>query len=305
MSSWAHESNGWWAHELISLCECSSNIWYHFLLFHFIYFTIFFHSILALSSFCPISLYLWYHFLPFHYIYGIIFFCFMMSMVSFSQIYLLPRWKYGSGCKIHIIYIASYCIFNQYIHVFPRWYDKVSTMLLSGLGQVSPYGTNDGDSGMCISSSASNWIVTRVGLTWQGWKITNTDAHLHVRHYSYRYMCTNTHTQTHIHIQVNLDMTDHCATDLCIWRTICLVPVRFISSIHHMYTTDFAYDGPIFLVPLSPSYPSSPVHISIILICEIFHIFTIINQLFYLVSVFNLTLIALHGSICAHTHTFL
>ena len=23
--------------------------------------------------------------------------------------------------------------------------------------------------------------------------------------------------------------------------------------------TDFAYDGPIFLVPLSPSYPSSPV----------------------------------------------
>ena len=28
-----------------------------------------------------------------------------------------------------------------------------------------------------------------------------------------------------------------------------------------MYTTDFAYDGPIFLVPLSPSYPSSPVSI--------------------------------------------
>ena len=26
-----------------------------------------------------------------------------------------------------------------------------------------------------------------------------------------------------------------------------------------MYTTDFAYDRPIFLVPLSPSYPSSPV----------------------------------------------
>ena len=25
--------------------------------------------------------------------------------------------------------------------------------------------------------------------------------------------------------------------------------------------TDFAYDGPIFLVPLSPSYPSSPVYI--------------------------------------------
>ena len=41
--------------------------------------------------------------------------------------------------------------------------------------------------------------------------------------------------------------------------TTCLVPVRFISSIYHMYMTDFAYDGPIFLVPLSPSYPSSPV----------------------------------------------
>ena len=26
-----------------------------------------------------------------------------------------------------------------------------------------------------------------------------------------------------------------------------------------MYTTDFAYDGPIILVPLSLSYPSSPV----------------------------------------------
>ena len=60
-------------------------------------------------------------------------------------------------------------------------------------------------------------------------------------------------------IQVNLDMTDHCTMDFRIWRTICLVPVRCISSIRHMYTTDFAYDGPIFLVPLSPSYPSSPV----------------------------------------------
>ena len=27
----------------------------------------------------------------------------------------------------------------------------------------------------------------------------------------------------------------------------------------HMYMTDFAYDRPIFLVPLNPSYPSSPV----------------------------------------------
>ena len=62
-----------------------------------------------------------------------------------------------------------------------------------------------------------------------------------------------------IAIQVNLDMTDHCTTDFCIRRTICLVPVRCITSICHMYTTDFAYDGPIFLVPLSPSYPSSPV----------------------------------------------
>ena len=31
------------------------------------------------------------------------------------------------------------------------------------------------------------------------------------------------------------------------------------SPMHIMYMTDFAYDGPIFLVPLSPSYPSSPV----------------------------------------------
>ena len=31
----------------------------------------------------------------------------------------------------------------------------------------------------------------------------------------------------------------------------------------HMYMTDFAYDGPIFLVPLSLSSPSSPVLISI------------------------------------------
>ena len=54
-------------------------------------------------------------------------------------------------------------------------------------------------------------------------------------------------------------MTDHCTTDFCIWRTICLVQVRCISSICHMYMTDFAYDGPFFLVPLSLSYPSSPV----------------------------------------------
>ena len=32
-----------------------------------------------------------------------------------------------------------------------------------------------------------------------------------------------------------------------------------ISSMYHMYTTDFAYDGPIFLAPSSPSYASSPV----------------------------------------------
>ena len=52
---------------------------------------------------------------------------------------------------------------------------------------------------------------------------------------------------------------NHCATDFCIWRTIFLVPVPCISSLCHMYMTDFAYDGPIFLVPLSLSYPSSPV----------------------------------------------
>ena len=44
-----------------------------------------------------------------------------------------------------------------------------------------------------------------------------------------------------------------------VWWIICLVSVRCISSLRHMYTTDFAYDGPNFLVPLSPSYPSSPV----------------------------------------------
>ena len=36
-------------------------------------------------------------------------------------------------------------------------------------------------------------------------------------------------------IQANLDMTDHCTTDFCIWRTICLVSVRCISSIRHIY----------------------------------------------------------------------
>ena len=61
-------------------------------------------------------------------------------------------------------------------------------------------------------------------------------------------------------IQVNLDMTDHCTTDFCIWRTVCLVPVLCISSIRHMYTTDFAYARPIFLGPLSLSYQSSPVY---------------------------------------------
>ena len=65
-------------------------------------------------------------------------------------------------------------------------------------------------------------------------------------------------------VQVNLDMTDHCTTDFCIWQTICLVPVRCISNIRHMYTTDFAYDGPIFLVPLSPSYPSSSVVVVVV-----------------------------------------
>ena len=62
---------------------------------------------------------------------------------------------------------------------------------------------------------------------------------------------------------MNLDMTDHCRTDLCLLQTIWLVLVRCISNICHMYKTDFAYDGPIFMVPLSLSYPSSPVNIYI------------------------------------------
>ena len=31
----------------------------------------------------------------------------------------------------------------------------------------------------------------------------------------------------------------------------------------YVYDRDFAYDEPIFLVPLSPSYPSSPVQESV------------------------------------------
>ena len=33
-----------------------------------------------------------------------------------------------------------------------------------------------------------------------------------------------------------------------------------------MYTTDFAHDGPIFLVPLSPSYPSSHVAVMAVVV---------------------------------------
>ena len=62
------------------------------------------------------------------------------------------------------------------------------------------------------------------------------------------------HQSSASQLQVNLDMTDHCT----------MYPVRCISSIHHMHTTDFAYYGPIFLVPLSPSYPSSPVFYSLL-----------------------------------------
>ena len=32
-------------------------------------------------------------------------------------------------------------------------------------------------------------------------------------------------------VQVNLDMTDHCMTDFCIWRTICLVPVGSVYQV--------------------------------------------------------------------------
>ena len=64
-------------------------------------------------------------------------------------------------------------------------------------------------------------------------------------------------------IPIYLDMTDLCTTDFCLWRTICLVPVPCISSMCHVYMTNFACDGPIFLVPLSLSYPSSPVYSNI------------------------------------------
>ena len=72
-----------------------------------------------------------------------------------------------------------------------------------------------------------------------------------------RYLCKFIYVK--LLLLVNLEMTDHCTTDFCIWPTICLVPLGCISSICHMYTMDFAYDGPIFLVPLSLSYLSSPV----------------------------------------------
>ena len=80
-------------------------------------------------------------------------------------------------------------------------------------------------------------------------------------------------------IQVNLDMTDHCMTDFCIWWTVCLVPVWCISSFPHMYTTDFACDGPIFLVPLSLSYPSSPVLPNVKILFDITWIYHIHSQL--------------------------
>ena len=67
------------------------------------------------------------------------------------------------------------------------------------------------------------------------------------------------HMGTHLRVQVNLYMRDHCTTDFCLWWTICLVPVPCISSMFHMCMKDFAYHGPIILVPLNPSYPSSPV----------------------------------------------
>ena len=54
-------------------------------------------------------------------------------------------------------------------------------------------------------------------------------------------------------------MTDHCKPDFCLWQTIYLFSVPCISSMCHMYMTDFAYDRPNFLVPLSLSYASSLV----------------------------------------------
>ena len=57
------------------------------------------------------------------------------------------------------------------------------------------------------------------------------------------------------HIQVNLDMTDHCTTDDMLGPSP--MHIKYVSYVYNM--TDFPYDGPIFLVSLSQSYPSSPV----------------------------------------------
>ena len=55
-------------------------------------------------------------------------------------------------------------------------------------------------------------------------------------------------------------MTDHCASDFLAITDDMLGPSPMhIFSMCHKYMTDFAYGGPIFLVPLSSSYASSPV----------------------------------------------
>ena len=84
------------------------------------------------------------------------------------------------------------------------------------------------------------------------------------------------------YVQANLDMTDSmepgklvrhmqnlsytCTYDKYLdwdqaycpsYAKICRTVFRHIQV--HLYMTDFAYEGPIFLVPLSLSYPSSPV----------------------------------------------
>ena len=63
-------------------------------------------------------------------------------------------------------------------------------------------------------------------------------------------------------IQVNLDMTDHCTTDFLHMMDDMLGPSpspMHIKYSSYVYDRLNAYDGPIFLVPLIPSYPSSPV----------------------------------------------
>ena len=122
---------------------------------------------------------------------------------------------------------------------------------------------------LCIEYSCVTLIIDGLSLTY--FLLIETTFCPFLVIYQKRFGFMN--TLSNFLIQVNLDMTDHCTTDFCIWRTICLVPVRCISCIRHMYMTDFAYDGPIILVPLSPSYPSSPVFVKRSVFCIWIHRF--------------------------------